>query len=239
MYAANMPHILLDFLSPERCVLCGNYITFKNRAGPYPLCGNCADSFVPEEGPRCGLCSMPLVSETGKCLECRGRSVSFNGNYSLFLYADPKTARCVTAYKGQGFTGLGSFFCGFLAEAYFNRYRDAPLVPVPPRTASLRRRGFDHVLLLCRRLRRGYGIPYLRLLRRRGKTREQKTLNREEREENLRGHIVPRRWAGEGVPETVVLLDDVFTTGATADECSRALKSMGAEKVFVLTLAID
>ncbi len=232
-------HLLLDFLFPERCVLCGNYITFRTRRGPYPVCADCAAGFAREEGPRCRVCSMPLVSEREICMECRGRKRVFDANFSLFLYADPKVARSVAAYKGDGIPAMAGFFCGFLADFLMARQEPALLVPVPCRRESRAGRGFDQVLLLCRILKRRYGFPYARLLRRAGGSREQKTLNRVDREANLRGVILPRMPAGFRVPERVVLLDDVFTTGATANECAAVLKTMGVKNVFVLTIAID
>jgi predicted amidophosphoribosyltransferase len=144
------------------------------------------------------------------------------------------------SFKGRKRRSLAAFFAGKLLEAYRLNWDGLPLVPVPGRRASLRKRGYDPITLLCREMRRNGSVKILSLLRRKGKTLEQKTLNREERARNLRGSIVPaRRLQKHGVPEAVLLLDDVFTTGATADACAAALKSMGVKRVYVCTLALD
>lgn len=232
-------HRVLDLLFPERCVLCGGYLSFRSRRGPFPVCGDCAGSFVPEAGPRCAVCSMPLISEDRLCMRCRGRERRFADNHSLFLYSRPRVARALAAYKGEGATGLAIFFGDFLADHLRGMDPGLVLVPVPCRRESLTRRGFDQVLLLCRALRRRHGFRYRRLLVRRGGGREQKTLNRTDRETNLRGAIQPKKSIRGGVPKRVVLLDDVFTTGATADACAGVLTAMGVERVSVLTIAID
>jgi ComF family protein len=158
------------------------------------------------------------------------------------MYQEPFVARLIAAYKGQGRRSLAAFFAERLLRAYHVRYEGLPLVPVPCRKASLRKRGFDHIALLCKEMKRRARLEVLPLLLRRGQGREQKTLNREERGKNLRGLIVPAKRALarlKDVPPEVILLDDVFTTGATAGECAETLKSLGIQKVRVLTIAID
>ncbi|MEW5818485.1 MAG: ComF family protein, partial [Spirochaetota bacterium] len=82
-----------------------------------------------------------------------------------------------------------------------------------------------------------YGIRILPLLYR-GNTRQQKTLDFKERVVNLRGKI-GIKGKTQQLPEKLVLLDDIFTTGSTANECSRVLLSSGVKTIHVLTLAID
>jgi ComF family protein len=171
---------------------------------------------------------------------CRTREFRFESNFSLFMYQEPSVARLIAGYKGRGRRSLAFFLAESLLRAYRPRYDGLPLVPVPCRKSSLRKRGFDHIALLCGEMKRQAQVEVLPLLLRRGKTREQKTLNREEREKNLRGSIIPaKRSRLKNLPPEVVLLDDVFTTGATAEECAGVLKSLGIQKVYVLTIALD
>jgi ComF family protein len=172
--------------------------------------------------------------------DAAGKDFPFESNVSLFVYQDPGVTELIVSYKGRKRQGLAVFFAQRLLAEYRRRGDTLPVVPVPCRAASLKKRGFDPIALLCRELKKRGGVKIMRLLCRKGKTREQKTLTREERLQNLRGAILPasRRFPAQ-TPEAVILLDDVFTTGATACACAETLKSMGVQRVYVLTLALD
>ncbi len=228
---------ILDLIAPERCVVCGELV--RLRRGDYPVCADCDSGMREPEGRRCGTCSKPLVSELETCMECRGGTYSFECNHSVFLY-DDAVKECLSAYKSRGIVALKRFFASRLARSYRERFDGRTVVPVPFRPESVRKRGFDQIGLLCEELARRHDIPYETLLARTGRSPEQKSLDRESRKANLRNRIRPSRHPGKTtVPEEVVLLDDVFTTGATADECARVLREMGVKRVFVLTLARD
>jgi competence protein ComFC len=111
------------------------------------------------------------------------------------------------------------------------------MVPVPLHIRRLRERGFNQALLLVKELSKRAGIPYQeRVLRKIKDTPVQITLKKRERSKNLKGAFqVQDQEAIKG--KTVVLVDDVYTTGATVNECSRALLAAGAKQVAVLTVA--
>jgi ComF family protein len=171
------------------------------------------------------------------------RPFQFESNFSLFSYQDPLVMELIISYKGRKRRSLAKFFAEKILEIYRLRWNDLPIVPVPGRRASVKKRGYDQITLLCGKLRGRGGIRILPLLKRERKTREQKTLNREERAKNLRGSIRAAKnyskYVPDGMPEEVLLLDDVFTTGSTARACAGALKSIGVKKVYVCTLAQD
>jgi ComF family protein len=242
---------VFNFLFPQRCILCGSFLNGET----IPLCAVCAAKLPLLEGPRCRICSQILISEQGLCMDCRGAAGEdpeksgesggflFDSNYSLFSYQDPDVMELIVSYKGRKRRSLAAFFAKKVLEACrINRQR-LPIVPVPGRNAAIKKRGYDQIALICREIRRQSGMRILPLLGRKGKTLEQKTLNREERAKNLCGSIVPagnfRRYVKDGMPEEVLLLDDVFTTGSTAQACAAVLKDMGVQKVYVYTLARD
>lgn len=111
--------------------------------------------------------------------------------------------------------------------------KEGLLVPVPSSPANLKKRGWEPVKLLAQRLSFLAGIP-LRTCLRRLKTESQKTLGKRERASNLNGKIRFSGFAGNESPDLVYLVDDVFTTGATVQECSEVLRTAGVKEVRVL-----
>ena len=144
--------------------------------------------------------------------------------------------KLITVYKFGGRVRLARCFATFLAETIERSFPGVAVVPVPPRP---RRQGPDAVERIARLLERQWGFPVHRCLSRTGGV-QQKSLDFASRAENLRGRISVRSAPGSHpVPSRAVLLDDVFTTGATADACARALAAAGCEPVWSVTLAVD
>ena len=160
-------------------------------------------------------------------------------------------ARALGAYEGslreaihrwkyEGKTYLTPLFAKWMAEG-LNRYWEPDsldlLIPVPLHRHRLRERGFNQVLLLVREIGFRTGIPYRKtILQKKKPTIPQVTLSGLEREKGLRGafHVIGGE---ELVGKSVLLVDDVYTTGATVNECSKMLRRGGAKRVDVLTLA--
>ncbi len=160
-------------------------------------------------------------------------------------------ARALGAYEGslqeaihrwkyEGKSYLTPFFAEWMTEG-LNRYWESDffdlLIPVPLHPQRLRERGFNQVLLLVKEISSRTGIPYRKtILQKKRPTIPQVTLSGPEREKGLRGafHVIGRE---ELMGKSVLLVDDVYTTGATVNECSRALRRGGAKRVDVLTLA--
>lgn len=116
-------------------------------------------------------------------------------------------------------------------------YQGIPVVPVPPRPGSKRRRGWDPMERICGLLRRKYGFRIVECLKRTDDV-PQKSLDFESRLTNLHGKIRLKRHFSPLEPE-ILILDDIFTTGATLDECARILRAGGAGRVRTLTFAVD
>jgi ComF family protein len=143
-------------------------------------------------------------------------------------------------WKYEGKTHLTRFFAEWMAEGlnrYWGLHSFDLLIPVPLHPLRLRERGFNQALLLVKELSRRTGIPYARaILQKKKPTIPQVNLSGVEREKGLRGtfHVVEKE---ELLGKSVLLVDDVYTTGATVNECSKVLLRGGAERVNVLTLA--
>jgi ComF family protein len=142
-------------------------------------------------------------------------------------------------WKYQEKSHLTPLFGEWLQDALIRHWPSSffdLIVPVPLHVKRLRRRGFNQALLLAKALSRKTGIPYgMRVLRKKKATPPQVNLSRREREREIRGAFFvkdPSKVKGK----TVLLVDDVMTTGATVNECSKVLRVEGASSVHVLTL---
>ena len=143
-------------------------------------------------------------------------------------------------WKYEGKTYLTPFFAEWIAEG-LNRYWEPSsldlLIPVPLHPLRLRERGFNQALLLVKGLSRRTGIPYRKkILQKKKPTIPQVNLSGVEREKGVRGtfYVADKE---ELLGMSVLLVDDVYTTGATVNECSKMLLKGGARKVDVFTLA--
>ncbi len=229
--------VAADWLLPMTCVLCGAQVSCKDRRGSrYPLCAACETALRPIAGARCDLCGKPLISESGRCMRCRqapGRAC--DTVLPLFRYAD-EAARVILAWKIAGRKSLGAFWARLAAAEIRARWPGWTVVPVPGRPEKRRQGLFDPVDALSRRLECA-GIPVARPLYRSAASAQQKRLSREGRAENARNSYLLRPDAR--APARAVILDDVYTTGATIEACAVRLREGGAERVVALVLAAD
>ena len=208
--------------------------------------------------PLCAQCGRPILSETvepaansafgpGKrentspriCHLCRRQTYDFDIARSFGRYSLPMS-RAILLFKYGEVTPLGGWFAKRLAglvRANPDAFSADVLVPVPLDAARFRERGYNQAELIARPLARILGIPFRSWLLVRTKPRPDKIrLTRRERWETVRGAYAAHK--GAQVDKLrVLLVDDVFTTGATLDACSRALRQAGASRVVGLTVA--
>ena len=226
--------ILLDVLFPGRCLLCGGWLSFPNDH-PAPVCGDCRAALAPIAGDRCSKCGMPLLSERETCTRCRRTDFSFRSNRAVFPHSGP-ARELLARLKFEGRRRLASLFADILADEMDELRSTLPLVPVPPRSG---RKGPDAIELIMRSLERRHGRRVDRLLVRGGGA-QQKSLDFIQRRDNLLGKIAVAPRGGRGAfPQSVLLIDDVFTTGATLDACARTLHGAGCQSVYAMTLTIE
>jgi ComF family protein len=143
-------------------------------------------------------------------------------------------------WKYEEKTYLTAFFGEKLTEVFYQYWNSRSfdlILPVPLHSRRLRERGFNQALLLAMELSRRTRIPCSkRLLRKRFSTPPQVDLSGEEREKGVRRSFQIQK-PGEIEGRSILLVDDVYTTGATVNECSRVLLRAGAKRIDVLTLA--
>lgn len=228
-----MLNALLDIFVPPVCPLCEEAL--KKGA----LCGDCLALFEKEKirGAFCTTCGEPFASETGgahRCGRCSSVDPLFVEARSAFLY-EGRVRDAVHSFKYGGRVTLGVPLARLMIETIALSETPDVVVPVPLHRERLRSRGYNQSLLLARAASRIISAPVDRLhLRKTRLTADQVDLTAREREENVRGAFEADASAFKD--KTVLLIDDVLTTGSTVRECSKMLSKAGA-RVFVATLA--
>ena len=228
---------LLDLVFPAVCPACGATLGAGRRD---PLCGECWMA-LPRIGAiycrRCG--GVDAAADEGpadSCPACAGRALPFDYARSAAFYRGP-LRQAIHAFKFRGQRALARPLGDLLLDEVGHTLGDgaAVLVPVPLTWDRRAERGFNQAALVADRVARGLGTRVKsRWLRRVRRTVPQSDLSAAEREANVRDAFVASP-AANG--RHVVIVDDVFTTGATVRECARALRAAGARRVGVLTVA--
>lgn len=232
---------LLNKIFPCTCGLCGNLI---DRGNLCPICYS-EIKFI-DESVVCKKCGIPLKSRSvdrsefklqDLCGECVLNQAQYKCARSLASY-DGALRHALHRYKYQGELRIGPLFSDLLFEHFPKVFDEFDIViPVPMHLKRLREREFNHMVIIGESLTKKIGAvfdPYS--LRKIKETKPQiEFKDRTGRRRNVKGAF--------GVPDnvkivgkSVLLLDDVFTTGATSDECVKTLLSNGVESVQVLTL---
>lgn len=225
--------LLADLLMPKTCVGCGDPLLGEDAEGA-PLCPPCLETLVLLPEPRCTRCGRSLAGEAEICMTCRARCPVYDEGLPLYDYHG-LAGRLVVACKLGNRPSLAPLIATLFEEAIARRWRQYTLVPVPPRRVALRERGWDLMELVTRCLARR-GWPVCRALER-GASLEQKTLDREARRLNAAKAYRLKR--GVVAPREALLVDDVLTSGATAEACAMALKGGGSGRVAFLSLTAD
>lgn len=225
----------LDLLYPRHCALCDRVVDGRE----YPVCFSCRKELKPIDGPRCMRCSKPIESETEEfCLDCATHHFSYDSGFALFLYSG-KIKDSVLRFKYAGRQEYAKFYgqmINLFASGYLDKWKPDVLMPVPVHRAKLAKRGYNQALVLADTLGEIWNLPVdSKSLKRKKNTRAQKELDPGERKRNLKEAFVLK---GEMKYHTVVLIDDIYTTGSTVDVLAGLLKAHGVKKVYFLTLCI-
>ncbi|MEA3356485.1 MAG: ComF family protein [Candidatus Bipolaricaulota bacterium] len=221
---------MLSLLFPPSCLLCGG-----PTRGLDILCEDCRSGLPGLSGPRCVRCQGLLDDpRTELCRACATSIGGFTSARALGPY-EGGWGKLIRALKFKGERSIAHFLSGrlaaYLEEEPFGRIDSITYVPMtgPDRRA----RGFNQAELLARGVGKRTSLPVYRTLRKVRRTPPQAGLSAREREKNLRGAFSLIK-SGRG---RILLVDDIYTTGATVQECSRSLRLGGYESVFVLTMA--
>lgn len=235
---ANAGRLMLDAVLPPLCLGCSEIV-----GAPGALCAACWQGFSFVAAPQCACCGDPFAEHLGDaalCAGCLARRPLFRRARAALAY-DTQSRRLVLPFKHGDRTDIARACGGWMARAGAELLAEADLIaPVPLHWRRLLMRRYNQAQLLARALARAEAGARLApdLLRRRRWTGSQAGLRAKERRRNVREAFdIHPRWAAEVAGKTVLLVDDVLTTGATAEACARVLQRGGARHVDVLTLA--
>ena len=212
---------MLDLLLPQRCVVCGR--------GGRQLCAGCREELPRIEPPLCARCGAPTAWPVERCRECAGRRLGFASARAAVGY-DAAARRLVHAWKERGLRRLAGEAAQIVVERVAPPEVDA-LTFVPADRERRLARGHNPAERLALELAALWELPCLPLLERTRGGRQRGSSAAERR--TVRGAFRARGAA----PRKVTVIDDVYTTGATAAAAASALRAVGARRVEVIAFA--
>ena len=235
-YLHKMAEMAADVCFPRRCPVCGKVIEYSGQL----ICPECVTSLSPVRQPACQKCGKEVEGERMEyCFDCGRHPKTFERCFSLLNYNEA-ARRSMAAIKYQNRREYLDFYGEALCLRFGNVIKSLHpdgLVPVPVHPSRKRIRGFNQAEVLSRRISAGLEIPvYPDMLKRIKKTMPQKELNPSERFHNLEHAFGPG--GSYGRMNTVILVDDIYTTGSTLEACARVLKMMGVKKVYGVVLCV-
>ena len=221
-----------ELLFPEfKCFMCGR----EAKDLDYHLCDDCKSTLPFIEGSLCCKCGHPVIDSNDYCDNCRFMSYDFDEARAVFEYDDFTKGR-ILAIKYHNAKYLAKFFARLMLDV-INEWNVSPdiLVPVPLTKSRYKERGFNQAELIANELSKLTGIPVItKIISKKSDAKLQKGLTLKERFENMKGVFeLDKRYILKF--KKVLIIDDVFTTGATASEVSRTLRKAGPDRIYVLT----
>ncbi len=205
------------------------------------MCGECWSKIHFVESPACAICHHPFdyhIADGAICGACLKERPKYDKARSVFVYNDA-SRKLITGFKYADKTVATAFYARWMVNAGAELLQEADIIcPVPLHYRRMIQRRYNQSALLAKAIARQTGLQLEQGLMQRIKHRPpQASLHRDDRKKNVKRcfAVHPKR-APLLKGKTVLLIDDVMTTGATLNECAVVLKRAGAKQVFCLTL---
>lgn len=223
----------LRIVLPSACIACGREVPWRDRVAS--CCGPCWRSLPRIESGKCRSCALPLVGGS-VCISCTLDPLPVEWCEAWGEYRD-NLQSVLHAFKFQRHDFLATHLSALMVETIRARgdLSFDVIAAVPMHPAKRRRRGYNQAELLAAAMSRKLGIPFdVRLLSKRGEKETQSTLARAARAPNVRGVFEASPRADE---QSILLVDDICTTGETFRACAQELLRQGAGRVCAISLA--
>lgn len=236
-----MLQTLLDIIYPPRCPICDDIIIPKGNK----VCPSCKTKPIYIKEPRCKKCSKPIEREEQEyCSDCERKSFYYDQGFAVWIY-DKTMKSSVSNFKYHGRKEYADFYVDEILREYENLLRklsvDA-IVPIPIHRSRYLDRGYNQADILARGIGKALKLPVVSdLLIRNKKTLPQKGLSDKERLRNLVEAFEYNKRLVSYYKEPlskILLVDDIYTTGATMEACAKVLKSHGVNEVYFIVLCI-
>lgn len=220
---------------PRRCPVCDRPV----KPAGEKICGGCRKKLKFVSGTHCMKCGKPLFhAEEEYCRDCAVKKHEFIQGKSLYEYSSASSS--IYRFKYGKRREYAEFYGEELAKRFgetVKRWGVEALTPIPIHAKKKRERGYNQAELLAVCLGKQLNLPVERdLLVRSKETVPQKELNALQRQNNLKRAF--KIGKNDVKLSTIIVVDDIYTTGSTVDEAARVLKQAGVKKIYVLTLAI-
>lgn len=226
---------ILDLLYPRRCVMCDMVLDGKENG----ICQACKPKVSIAPYPYCMKCGKKLEREEEEyCKDCLLHPHSFKEGRSLFVYDGP-VKRSLYRFKYAGRKEYAKTYAR-LAEVYLGGYikeiQPDALLPVPLHRKRYRMRGYNQSEVFAKELGHRMGIPVAsKIVSRVKNTLPQKELDLSERQNNLKKAFKINE--NDVKLDTIIIIDDIYTTGSTIDALSTVLKEAGVRNIFFVTIS--
>lgn len=219
------------FFNPKwRCLSCGKEIFDGGN-----FCPDCKEKLPLNDKSICEHCGRELLVPQDYCSTCKGELLSIDFSRSVFTYRPP-ISTLIKKLKYNNNRYVAQAFSEYLSGLYLKCFITADLITFIPMTKkALKRRGYNQGELLAKGVSERVGVPCENLLIKKNDTERQAKLSKSERLKNLVDVFKADKKMVKD--KTIVIIDDVSTTGATGEAAASKLKKAGASKVILLTIA--
>lgn len=228
---------VLSILFPNACCICGE-ILHRTENG---ICKDCKGAFVLVQAPTCKHCGKPVKEVWQEfCFDCSThRGEYLKRGFALWEY-NSVAKKAMMNYKYAGYQEIAGYFAGEIIKnlgVELRKLEIQAIVPVPLYDGKLRYRGFNQAELIAREIAKRLEVPcYTEWLVRVKNTKPQNALDDKERFENLKDAFVFKE--ERLFCQKILLIDDIYTTGTTINECAKQLRMWGALEVYSLCVFI-
>ena len=235
MNIKTISEIVLDCIYPRICPVCNQIVSVWHA----DICPECERKLTYVGDSYCMRCGKPVDEDEEYCSDCQRSEHAYDEGRAALLY-DEYMSMSIYRFKYNGKREFASFYARVMTKQLGRKIKSWEpdvIVPVPVHKSKLKKRGYNQAYLIAKELSKNLGIPVNdRLVRRNTATAVQKNLSAKERQNNLKKAFKVTQNVVS--LNTVLIVDDIYTTGATVDAMARCLRGAGVKKIYFVSLCI-